>query len=215
MDQEQHNRFTRRITILGLIIIVIICAIAARQERCEARLQEEMIEDMKHEQETFLLYNNLIDATQAYIDMIAPRSSVSAENIINLCDSYNIDLCFVLAQAQAESHFGTRGIASKTHSIFNVKAYDWTTADAMIRNGHGYSHPDDSVEPYIRLLKNEYLIDGRTTDDLLNNYVNYNGDRFASSKTYESQLRSIYKKICSTTDIYELYNQYQESKYNI
>ena len=33
--------------------------------------------------------------------------------LFELCDAYNVDVRFVMAQAQAESHFGTTGIAAK------------------------------------------------------------------------------------------------------
>ena len=63
------------------------------------------------------------------------------------------------------------------------------------RNGFGFDHPDDSVEPYLKVLINDYLVNGKTEYDLMNNYVNYLNIRYASDIRYEYMLRSVYNKI--------------------
>ena len=43
-----------------------------------------------------------------------------AKILIDVCQKYGLSIKFVLAQGQLESHFGTKGLARKTNSIFNV-----------------------------------------------------------------------------------------------
>lgn len=147
-----------------------------------------------------------------YINTIAPNADIDALNLIDLCSEYNVDIRFAIAQAHVESHFGTKGTAARTNSIFNVGAYDGYSAAKQIKNGYGYKHPDYSIEPYLKLITTRYLIDGKTEDDLLDNYVDLNGNRYASCTTYESMLKSKIDKMDSIADIsakYEIYKKYK------
>lgn len=143
----------------------------------------------------------LITEVDSYIKKIAPTSQLDGETVVSLCIKYDIDIIFVLAQGQAESHFGTAGTARKTNSVFNVGAYDGRSASMQIKKGFAFSHPNDSVEPYLLLLKDYYLVN-KTTNDLLHCYVNKYGQRYASSLQYEYYLRKIYDNIKKTTNIY-------------
>lgn len=147
-----------------------------------------------------------------YISTVAPNADISALNVIDLCSEYNVDIRLVLAQGHVESHFATKGTAARTNSIFNVGAYDGYSAEKQIKNGYGYRHPDFSVEPYLKLLTTRYLVDGKTEDDLLDNFVDANGNRYASCTTYESMLKSKIEKMDSIADItnkYEVYKKYK------
>jgi len=139
-----------------------------------------------------------------YIKSIAPTSKLSGKDIVEKCLEYNIDIAFVLAQGQIESHYGTTGTARKTNSVFNVGAYDGHSANKQNKNGFGFNNPNDSIEPYLILLTNEYLVNGKTEYDLMNNYINYLCMRYASNKNYERMLKSVYNKIKKTTNIYDL-----------
>ena len=72
----------------------------------------------------------------------------------------------------------------------------------------GYSHPNESIEPYILLIKNKYLTESKTTNHLLYNFISNSGHRYASNKQYEYHLRSIYNKI-SNNEIGDLWRSYQ------
>jgi hypothetical protein len=147
-----------------------------------------------------------------YIKTVAPSAVLDPLNIIDLCTEYNVDIRFVLVQGHIESHFGTAGTAKRTNSVFNVGAFDGHSAKKQIKNGYGYKHPDFSVEPYLKLLTNRYLVDGKTEMDLLVNFVDKDGNRYASSKTYESMLRDRYEKIDSIANITQVYEEYQKYK---
>ena len=147
-----------------------------------------------------------------YIKTIAPTSVVDALNLIDLCAEYNVDLRLALVQGHLESHFATKGTAARTYSIFNVGAFDGHSAEKQKKNGYGYKHPDYSVEPYLKLLTTDYLVDGKTELDLLNKFVNKNGKRYASSTTYESMLKDRWDKIdeiANITQTYETYKMYK------
>ena len=59
------------------------------------------------------------------------------------------------------------------------------------------------------------MINGKTEYDLMNNYVNYLGMRYASNKNYERMLKSVYNKINKTTNVYDLqYNIVFNKCYN-
>jgi hypothetical protein len=92
--------------------------------------------------------DTLVDAIDAYIKEIAPASVMNGLAFVNNCDEYNMDLFFVVAQAQVESSFATTGLGHKMNSAFNVKAYDGKGSKHMDK----HSHPDESIEPYIKLL---------------------------------------------------------------
>lgn len=147
-----------------------------------------------------------------YIKTVAPTSVVDALNLIDLCSEYNVDLRLALVQGHLESHFATKGTAARTYSIFNVGAFDGHSAEKQKKNGYGYKHPDYSVEPYLKLLTTDYLVDGKTELDLLNKFVNKNGKRYASSTTYESMLKDRWDKIdeiANITQTYETYKMYK------
>lgn len=145
--------------------------------------------------------SNLVDEVQHYIDSVSNNSSnLRALALIDECDANNIDLKFALAQGELESHFGVRGVASVTNSVWNVGAFDGKGAGEIHKKYH-YKHPDESIKPYISLLKDRYINDSVSTNDLLSNYVDKGGHRYASSGSYEIQLRSIYNRISVNTKI--------------
>jgi flagellum-specific peptidoglycan hydrolase FlgJ len=134
---------------------------------------------------------------------------LNARILLEICEEYNIDIKFVLAQGHIESHFGTKGMALKTNSVFNVLAYDGKSYDQICKKGK-YSHPDHSIRPYLELLANDYMVEGKSEYDLLDEFVNKNGDRYASAPDYESKLNNTFINIGDSTNIDELYKQYRK-----
>ena len=138
--------------------------------------------------------DNLIRQSRAIMG-VTDEPDVSAENIVSMCEKYNFYLPLLLAQAHLESHFGVTNRAQKTNSIFSVGAYD--DGRDIVR----YKTKDDSVEAYIKLMNNDYL-SNKSVNQLISNkgFVNSNGDRYASNKNYERDIRAtmngIVKKTC-------------------
>jgi hypothetical protein len=172
------------------------------------------VRDVYHEQLESKYYfsrEGLASEVERYIKKVAPTAVVDPLLLVDLCSEYNVDIRFVLAQGHIESHFGTKGTAVKTNSIFNVGAYDGHSAKKQIKNGFGYKHPNYSIEPYLKLLTSEYLVD-KTEYELMENFVNTEGKRYASNKKYENLISEKFRVICTTTNITNLYNTYMTRK---
>lgn len=157
----------------------------------------------------------LVDAVDHYIDSIAPGSCLNGIRVVEICDQYEFDIMFALAQGQLESHFGTEGIAAKTNMVWNVGAFDDKTAEDIINDKNESTapkHPDKSIEPYIKLLYSTYFVDGKTEKDMFINYVDKNGKRYASNPNYESSLLGIYERMGRETNIDELITEFKKYK---
>ena len=141
--------------------------------------------------------SDLVDLTQHYIDSVAPNSGLRALILVENCEKYGIPVTFTLAQGEIESHFGTKGLAYRTNSIWNVGAYD---GHSLMDISHKYASPNDSVIPYLDLLTNNYL-PGKTVEDLFDSFTDINGNRYASDKYYETKLK---EKVKYITDKYRI-----------
>lgn len=145
----------------------------------------------------------LTTEVQNYINSIAPTSNLRAYALIEQCEKYNVDIKFVLAQGEMESHFGTKGIGAKLNNVFNVGVFDGYTTEKVSKN-FKYDYPNDSIEPYLQLLTDRYLVN-KLEIDLMTNYVDVNGNRYASDEHYEEKIKSKYDLITNSTKIDEYY----------
>lgn len=146
----------------------------------------------------------LVNEVQKYIEQIAPSSNLRGYAIVEECEKYDVDICFVLAQGEVESAFGTKGIASKLNCVFNVGIYDNKTTE-QIEDKYRFEYPNESIEPYLKLLTTKYLVN-KLEHDLMRKFVDINGNRYASDKDYEIKISSKYKFICDNTKIHEYHN---------
>ena len=144
--------------------------------------------------------SDLVDLTQHYIDSVAPNSGLRALILVENCEKYGIPITFVLAQGEIESHFGTKGLAFRTNSVWNVGAYDGHSISEI---QHKFSNPNDSIVPYLELLINNYL-PGKTVEDLFDSFTDINENRYASDKYYETKLKDRVKYITDNYQIDEL-----------
>ena len=154
--------------------------------------------------------DNIVTEIDNYIDSIAPESGLNGIRLFELCDKYEVDVRFAMAQAEAESHFGTKGIAAKTNMVWNVKAYDNRTADDMIKKGDAEKHPDMSIEPYLILLTTKYLVDEKNELDMFEKFVDSDGKRYASNPNYEKMVEDIYNRINKCTELESLLKEYRK-----
>lgn len=162
-----------------------------------------------------LAYNgaraDLVQAIDSVIRDTAPTTCMNGLEILRKCEEYDVDLFFVLAQGHIESHFGTKGMALRTNSVFNVFAFDGVGYDKICKNGK-YKHPDLSIEPYLNLLKKRYLVNGKTEMDLMHKYVDVDGNRYASDVSYEDTLLNTYQKYTTHERLSECYKEYIKYK---
>lgn len=147
----------------------------------------------------------LCDEVQKYINSVAPTSNLRGYAIVEECEKYNVDIKFVLAQGEIESHFATKGLGGKLNSVFNVGIFDEYTEKDIYSN-YKYDHPNQSIRPYLELLITRYLCN-KLEEDLMYNYVDVNGNRYASDTNYESKLRDKHTYITMHTKIDELQKQ--------
>jgi len=156
-----------------------------------------------------IIYKSLISEVDKYIFGYAPSTKLLPLTFIDVCKKQNFDIVLAMSQAHIESHYGTKGIASRTNSVFNVGTYD----DGTIK--YRYSDPNHSVEPYTSLMNRNYLRQGKKAADILKYkaFVDYKGDRYASFKFYEYRVKGVYDDILDKTSIDELYKIYTSEKY--
>ena len=143
--------------------------------------------------------SQLVNEVQNYIESVAPTSNLRGYNLVQASEKYDIDVKFMLAQAHIESHFGTKGLARKTNSVWNVLAYDSLSYDKISKKGK-FPHPNASIEPYCELLINNYLVN-KSEHDLMEHFINKHNKRYASDPNYESRLRDQYQVIKTDTKI--------------
>ncbi len=194
-------------------ITTFFVALADKKYRSEQMLKQYPFEVMKHEAVlSYYEYKSLlVKEVKAYIDSVAPTSALNGYAIVDCCETYDLDIKFVLAQGQIESHFGTTGMATKTNSVFNVGAYDKTTYEC-INGKYKYLHPDNSIEPYMQLLYSNYITGTKTELDLMAKFVDKDGKKYSSNPNYEKALFDLYNKINKSTNITELQGEMRRYK---
>ena len=190
------------VAVLAVVCLIVQTVFVVRDEIEKRNVRNYPFTVMKHE--AVLSYNEyksrLVKEVKHYIDSVAPTSTLSGYAIVDMAEKYDLDIKFVLAQGQLESHFGTTGMAVKTNSVFNVGAYDGMKFE-NINGKFRYKHPDFSIEPYMQLLYKNYITGSKTELDLMAKYVTKGGKRFSSNSNYERELMNLYKRIDDTTDI--------------
>lgn len=147
-------------------------------------------------------YAEYVTEVQNYISSVAPTSNVRGYAVVEQCQKYGLDVKFVLVQAEIESHFGTKGIGAKLNNVFNVGVFDGLS-HSEINSKYRYNYPNESIEPYLQLLTTRYLVD-KMEADLMENYVDVNGKRYASDELYETKFKAKYQYITDNTKIDEL-----------
>lgn len=210
---SHRSFFLKTIFVCLCLLVTYVTAAVLKKNYEEKSLKDYPFEVMKHE--AVLSYNQykseLVKEVKVYIDSVAPTSNLTGYAIVDYSEKYDLDIKFVLAQAQIESHFGTTGMALKTNSVFNVGAYDSASYD-NINGKFKYKHPDFSIEPYMQLLYKDYITGTKTELDLMAKYVNKNGQRYSSNANYENDLLNLYKSIDKTTRITELQGEMRRYK---
>ena len=194
-------------SIINSICLVIVAIFAILAFTWSVPKQEEQIgydtatEYIRELQTSYQgVKSDLVDLTQHYIDSVAPNSGLRALILVENCEKYGIPITFTLAQGEVESHFGTTGLAFRTNSVWNVGAFDSYSYSEI---QHKFNNPNDSVIPYLDLLVNNYL-PSKTVEDLLENFVDINDNRYASDPHYETKLSTKIKYIKEHYPIDEL-----------
>jgi len=123
---------------------------------------------------------------QVYLDRDVFIGTPITGKILSACAKTTYDstgvivpLELALSQAQLESGMGRKGLSPETNP-YNVGEWDqgtmWT-----------FSNTKQGVQAYFNLIAKDYMLN-KTLTDLLKNFVNTNGHRYASSTNYETKL---------------------------
>lgn len=187
-----------------LIVIATVAGIIIPLKLIKKPLTSNSVYIEKMELEYWKTKAFIIDDITKFMDQV-PYHNIAPILVLKYADKYDVDPRLFLAQSFIESHYGTKGLARRTNSVCNVGAWD----DGTIT--HKYSHPNESLEPYFKLISNHYLID-KTLEDLLKNFIDKNGNRYASYLYYEKELAIIWDKINTQTKLDSLLNIYNHYK---
>ena len=206
------------VKIVNLIVIVVLCflvSFTAANTLTISKLSQHHEDNLEFKKYSYAydcmreaeieynrVYAEYVTEVQNYITKVAPTSNLRAYALIELCDKYNVDVKFALAQGEVESHYATTGMGAKIRNVFNVGCDDNKT-EAEIEDKYKKTCPNESIEPYLKLITSKYLVD-KLEADLLQNYVDVNGNRYASDTLYEEKLRFKYDYITRNTRIDEL-----------
>lgn len=209
----------RTLKIVGTCVMVIVLAVTATTVTHNKLCSDNGMSDYNYQiyrSRTELamegVRDDIVTEIDNYIDSVAADSGLNGIRLFELCDKYGVDVRFAMAQAEAESHFGTKGMAAKTNIVWNVKTYDGDTLEDIKKRGNDFKHPDESIEPYLLLLVNSYFVDGKTEEDMFVNFVNKDGKRYASNPNYENLVLNIYNRINENTKLKELLKEYRRYK---
>lgn len=139
-------------------------------------------------------YAAVLKATANYINKQAPKAHNDLPKyLLDAALEYDIDLCFMMAQTQLETNFGTLGVGREKsrRSLFGVYMKKYTS----------YEY---AIDDWCNLLNKSYLGKGRTEEHLMNSYTSHSGKRYAENPSYEISLKSTYKSIVKSTGLKQM-----------
>lgn len=204
----------KKAILIGAISLTAFLA-SPLASRLDKRITEEIVEqvientDMQYDYDgdavDFSKIPNFAEKLEAVTKIVAASAKIggskySADNlpvdpamIVWYCFKYDFDIPLLCAQAHWESHFGADPAAKrcqKTKSMFSVGLYD------SGKNLFSYDTFEDSIPHYIKLMKKDYLRNGKTAEQLLRDrhFVNFDNKRYASNPNYEKDLRNTRNK---------------------
>ena len=196
-NRNDFIKYLRRAIAIGTITLASACSYIDRIGNMSNDVKEQLKIELQAAKERQNLHTQKVNACKQYMEWAAKNVNMNPKDIqldpdvlVSACEESNFDLPLAMAQAHMESCFGLTPRAKSTNSVFSVGLYD------SGQNAVTYENQNASVKPYIRLMKNNYLVD-KSIDQLLTpgSFVNQDNKRYASSKTYENDIKSIRNRI--------------------
>jgi hypothetical protein len=211
MEQTKFTRFKRIATKQLLIALIVLISVLGGfcmnktnpnkvNPKVEYVLKQENIIKIDTVQIKDSIRNELISEVSKYVKQQAPKShQFIPKYLVQAGLSNNIDICFMMAQTQIETCYGTTGAGreSSRRSIFGIIS-------------KRYSNYESAIDHYCEVLKKYYLVKGKTEQHLMVKYVTSTGGKYAGNPRYEIELRTAYNHIKRTTNIYSLQEEYKK-----
>ena len=211
MEQTKFTRFKRITSKQLLIALIVLISVLSGfcmnktnpnkvNPKVEYVLEQKNIVKIDTIQIKDSIRNELISEVSKYVKQQAPKShQFIPKYLVQAGLSNNIDICFMMAQTQIETCYGTTGIGceSSRRSIFGIIS-------------KRYSNYESAIDHYCEVLKKYYLIKGKTEQHLMVKYVTSTGGKYAGNPRYEIELRTAYNHIKRTTNIYSLQEKYKK-----
>ena len=142
----------------------------------------------------------LIEEVEGYIFANFPKTHKTIPTtLVEIGLEHKIDILFMMAQTQIETHYGTLGAGRETsrRSLFGVA-------------NRKYNSYEKAINDYVSILKKSYLTRSRTEKHLMRNYTTTNGKRYAENPNYEVDLKGAYTNINKKTRIKLLQEEYHK-----
>ena len=211
MEQTKFTRFKRIASKQLLITLIVLISVLGGfcmnktnpnkvNPKVEYVLKQENIIKIDTVQIKDSIRNELISEVTKYVKQQAPKShQFIPKYLVQAGLSNNIDICFMMAQTQIETCYGTTGAGreSSRRSIFGITS-------------KRYSDYESAINHYCKVLKKYYLVKGKTEQHLMVKYVTGTGGKYARNPRYEIELRTAYNHIKRTTNIYSLQEKYKK-----
>lgn len=212
MEQTNNKRFKRiknLFNLKNLIVLIVVLMLFCSTPIINSKQTVYKAPNIEVAETTIdnVIDNNVIkdsiknEIIQEVTKYIKTKTSKSHEFIpkylVHAGLSNNIDICFMMAQTQIETNYGTLGAGreSSRRSMFGV----------IKRN---YSDYESAINHYCEVLKKYYLVKGRTEQHLMTKYVTSKGGKYAGDPNYEKSLKIAYNSIKRSTKIYSLQQEY-------
>ena len=217
MEQTKLKRFKRILFILIFAIVLSIGIMMRTTSSCNAinttsscnsintTSNVEMVDTLpKVVVDTAIIKDSiaeqLISEVEEYLKKQSPNAhKFISKYLVQAGLNHNIDICFMMAQTQLETNFGTVGVGreSSRRSLFGIAA-------------RRYVDYESATNDYCKLLHKRYLKKGRTEKHLMTKYVTHSGARYAGNPNYEAELSRTYKDIVRKTNIRTLQTEWNK-----
>lgn len=205
MEQTKFKRFKKIIFTITVFLFITIGSSQLSWCYCnnsDNHINSEKIYDVNDINIETPVINKEYDSTYAavlkvtanYINKQAPKAHNDLPKyLLDAALEYDIDLCFMMAQTQLETNFGTLGAGREKsrRSLFGVYTKKYTS----------YEY---AIDDWCNLLNKSYLGKGRTEEHLMNSYTSHSGKRYAENSSYEISLKSTYKSIVKSTGLKQM-----------
>lgn len=206
--RRKHLSLTSILAIVGIFIFFSIVSVshlfACSNNNAEISYCDTFIVQKTHQVKDTINYMDSIDSLRkqlifsvdSYMRNFYPKTKLSSEHIVDMCIKHDFDIPLLLSQALQESCFGkvTRG-----NSVFGVQK-------------RRYSHVNESVDDYIRLMKKSY-VRNRTPEECIAMNFNVEGSRkyrYAGDSNYGRTIKRHRTRIIRDTEIKDLHEKIME-----